>query len=41
MHESRLELTVAALHLQQVLRLAQRSALDHLQHGGNLTGAHT
>src|SRR5579864_4415803 len=35
-HESRLELAVAALHLQQVLRLAKRAALDHLEHGRHL-----
>ena len=31
-HQARLQLAVAALHLEQVLRLAQGAALDHLQH---------
>src|SRR6266849_10472136 len=38
--EASLELAVAALELEQVLGLAQRAALDHLQHRRNLARPH-
>src|SRR5207245_477806 len=38
-HKARLELAVAPLHLEQVLRLAEGAALDHLEHCRHLSGA--
>src|SRR5216683_47495 len=40
MDKARFELAVAPLELQEVLRLAQRAALDHLQHRRHLARPH-
>jgi hypothetical protein len=39
--EPSLELAVAALHLEQVLRFAERTALHHLQHRRHLARPHS